>query len=277
MTLQWIPWVLILTNGHRVEDVEEVNFLQAPFNQLIPHANRTNSSSSLSVTLLASEILQVVHVPGEDREKQLAKLKKVLEPRTLKDVSSTAGIALAAAVLNLVDIIWMLPFLVTSAGFFNAFLFAAISQLWVNIVVVAHAYGGIALRKYNKDVDFTIGFLGLLVALVQYMQQDPQENETGEHGKEERNFERFSSGAFVALSALGTFDQILIYAPLLEDNLVTSIDIEIAILLASMVTLTMCFMASRIQPFLSMFEVIPAWLPALFVGSAALLEGLLEM
>ena len=36
----------------------EVNFLQAPFNQLIPHANRTNSSSSLSVTLLASEILQ---------------------------------------------------------------------------------------------------------------------------------------------------------------------------------------------------------------------------
>ena len=30
----------------------------------------------------------------------------------------------------------------TSAGFFNAFLFAAISQLWVNIVVVAHAYGG---------------------------------------------------------------------------------------------------------------------------------------
>ena len=34
-------------------------------------------------------------------------------------------------------------------------------------------------------------------------------------------------GAFVALSALGTFDQILIYAPLLEDNLVTSIDIEV--------------------------------------------------
>ena len=30
----------------------------------------------------------------------------------------------------------------TNAGFFNAFLFAAISQLWVNIVVVAHAYGG---------------------------------------------------------------------------------------------------------------------------------------
>jgi len=265
-----------------VEDVtvEEVNFLQAPVNQLLPHpVNHTNSSSSVSVTLLASEILQVVHVP-EDREKQLSKLKNALGASPLRDVTSTAGIAVAAAVLNLVDIIWMLPFLVTSAGFFNAFLFAAISQLWVNIVVVAHAYGGIALRKYNEDVDFTIGCLGLLVALVQYMQeprQDHRENETGENGKDERNFERFTSGAFVALSALGTFDQILIYAPLLEDNLVTSIDIEIAILLASMVTLTMCFMASRIQQFLEMFEVIPAWLPALFVGCAALLEGLLEM
>ena len=40
----------------------EVNFLQAPFNQLIPHANRTNSSSSLSATLLASEILQAQRV-----------------------------------------------------------------------------------------------------------------------------------------------------------------------------------------------------------------------
>lgn len=272
MRLQWIPWVLILTNGHRVEEVEEVNFLQAPLH-LLP---TSNSSSSVSVTFLASEILQVVHVPGEDRQNKLTKLKQVLHSKALKDVTSTAGIALAAAVLNLVDVIWMLPFLVTSAGLFNAFLFAAISQFWVNIVVVAHATGGLALRKYNGDVDFTIGFLGLLIALFQFMQEDRQEN--GENGsKDDQNFDRFTSGAFVAITALGTFDQVLIYAPLLEDNLVTSIDIEIAILLASIVTVSLCFMASRIQRFLCILAVIPAWLPALFVSIAAVLEGLFEM
>ena len=40
-------------------------------------------------------------------------------------------------------------------------------------------------------------------------------------------FLSLTGGAFVLLTALGTFDQVLIYAPLLEDNLVTSIDIEV--------------------------------------------------
>ena len=34
----------------------------------------------------------------------------------------------------------------TNAGLFNAFLFAAISQFWVNIVIVAHAAGGEVLK-----------------------------------------------------------------------------------------------------------------------------------
>lgn len=194
------------------------------------------------------------------------------------DAMSIAGIGVAASTLNLADVVWMLPFLVGTAGVCSAAFFAIISQLWATLVVCLYIGGGLEEWSNNRYVDYMIGVIALAFALMQLMQEnchcvkdrDVTDDESNKHPAE-----RFSLGAFALLTVVATFDQVLVYVPLLKREGVTCADLEVGILLATLVTFLICYIATKIPGVLNILKEIPIWLPALFVGVASICEGLL--
>lgn len=199
-------------------------------------------------------------------------------PKNMREEAlSVAGIGVAASSLNLADVVWMLPFLVGHAGVCSAAFFAIISQLWATLVVCLYIGGGLQEWSNNRYVDYMIGVIALAFALMQFMQEhchclkDPDVDGNSKRPPSER----FSLGAFALLTVVATFDQVLVYVPLLKREGVTCADLEIGILLATLVTFLICYIATRIPGILSILKEIPIWLPALFVGMASICEGLL--
>ncbi|CAK9054523.1 unnamed protein product [Durusdinium trenchii] len=226
-----------------------------------------------------------------------------LRSRGFQEFVSITGVGVAASTVNLLDVLWMLPFLVGAAGRWmpdvvvlvstkrrhpapkgalghtppglcNGAFFVIVSQLWATLVIVVDVIGGVSVEKPEIWVDFIVGVIAITFALHQLI----EERWKGEDEKSEPEdlSRRFGSGTFALLTVIGTFDQILIYAPLLTSHAVTASELEVGIFAASIVTLCVCFLASRIHFVWKALQVIPIWFPAFIVGLMAIIEACYE-
>lgn len=197
-----------------------------------------------------------------------------LRSRGFQEFVSITGVGVAASTVNLLDVLWMLPFLVGAAGLCNGAFFVIVSQLWATLVIVVDVIGGVSVEKPEIWVDFIVGVIAITFALHQLI----EERWKGEDEKSEPEdlSRRFGSGTFALLTVIGTFDQILIYAPLLTSHAVTASELEVGIFAASIVTLCVCFLASRIHFVWKALQVIPIWFPAFIVGLMAIIEACYE-
>eukprot|EP00913_Durusdinium_trenchii_P002914 g2701.t1 len=169
------------------------------------------------------------------------------------------------------------------SGLCNGAFFVIVSQLWATLVIVVDVIGGVSVEKPEIWVDFIVGVIAITFALHQLIEDwGPRRNDPerwkGEDEKSEPEdlSRRFGSGTFALLTVIGTFDQILIYAPLLTSHAVTASELEVGIFAASIVTLCVCFLASRIHFVWKALQVIPIWFPAFIVGLMAIIEACYE-
>ncbi|CAJ1392979.1 unnamed protein product [Effrenium voratum] len=141
--------------------------------------------------------------------------KLAIHAHPLGELFGVSGVALAASSVNLVDVVWLLPFLIIARGTLHAGIFIFISQLWVTLAIIAWSLGGGVLESQpgmERDADYILGSLILLYAVVMYVQE--------KHADVDCDYEsRFTTGTFILLTLAGTVDQILVYGPLLATEL----------------------------------------------------------
>ncbi|CAJ1392978.1 unnamed protein product [Effrenium voratum] len=197
--------------------------------------------------------------------------KLAIHAHPLGELFGVSGVALAASSVNLVDVVWLLPFLIIARGTLHAGIFIFISQLWVTLAIIAWSLGGGVLESQpgmERDADYILGSLILLYAVVMYVQE--------KHADVDCDYEsRFTTGTFILLTLAGTVDQILVYGPLLATESLSSWELELGILMASLITLGLALLTGKSSCIQSAVKALPLWLLLTFMGLAAMVEGML--
>eukprot|EP00930_Biecheleria_cincta_P027296 TRINITY_DN19177_c0_g2_i2.p1 TRINITY_DN19177_c0_g2~~TRINITY_DN19177_c0_g2_i2.p1 ORF type:complete len:371 (-),score=78.67 TRINITY_DN19177_c0_g2_i2:349-1302(-) len=214
-------------------------------------------------------------------------------------VAGILGASVALLGINVLDVVWVLPFLNDKVhGTFNTLFYLLVGQIFVFLsilfVVLRGASGGSAEHEQTvKTLDTMTAVLLVVYAMYCFYeevlsgQQQSQEtkamadspskklpeDEENEKQDEEEEHSKTSSvrpasvgssntsnTKFMVLVVLGSFDQVAVYVPVLTTGILTSLELEIGVLVSSFVAVALCFVIGQSSCMTRILAGIPMWL-----------------
>eukprot|EP00933_Yihiella_yeosuensis_P044560 TRINITY_DN39812_c0_g1_i1.p1 TRINITY_DN39812_c0_g1~~TRINITY_DN39812_c0_g1_i1.p1 ORF type:complete len:381 (-),score=67.74 TRINITY_DN39812_c0_g1_i1:447-1589(-) len=194
------------------------------------------------------------------------------------------GGMIATMTINLVDVVWIMPFIGHRDGLWNATFYMLVMALLVIVSIIINTSMKQYVAKFpaehaEKTIDLCTGFLLLLYAaylfLVSSMTDSeqlsqrihseaycaaPEDAAVADLKEPSSQNEKYTATRFALLLLIGSVDQVVVYVPLLESRSMTEFELTISALLSASMALVICFMLGKASIIANFIESIPLWL-----------------
>lgn len=209
------------------------------------------------------------------------------------------GASVALLGINLLDVVWVLPFLVDKAhGTFNILFYMLVGQIFVFLsilfVVLRGPSDGSAAHEHTVRILDTMTAVLLVVYGIYCFYEEvlagpeePQETKalTDSSSKKQPEEEKLpeeehskapavgsSNTKFMVLVVLGSFDQVAVYVPVLTTGILTSLELEIGVLVSTLLAVALCFVLGQSSCMTRILTGIPMWLIVAVLAVLAVLQ-----
>jgi hypothetical protein len=195
------------------------------------------------------------------------------------------GASVALLGINMLDVVWVLPFLVDKVhGMFNILFYMLVGQIFVFLsilfVVLRGPSDGSAAHEHTVKILDTMTAV-LLVVYAAYCfyeevlsgpEQSHEAKKLPEEGHSKASSVDSSNTKFMVLVVLGSFDQVAVYVPVLTTGILTSFELEIGVLVSTLVAVAVCFLIGQSPCMTQILTGIPMWLIVAVLAVLAVLQ-----
>lgn len=294
--------ILQLGGGRRLNSSAKPTF-SSPLQSQVDQSGWMKHTGHLTSDFLGPEELAFRKVPGRAKHvKRATEHFRVMfgHPRHREEqqpfcakVAGIIGASVALLGINLLDVVWVLPFLVDKVhGTFNILFYMLVGQIFVFLsilfVVLRGHSGGSAGHKHTVKILDTMT-AALLVAYAAYCfyeevlagREHDQETKALSDSSSKRLPEEeqckapsvdSSNRKFMVLVVLGSFDQVAVYVPLLTTGILTSFELEIGVLVSTLLAVLLCFLIGQSSCLTRVLAGIPMWLIVAVLAVLAVLQ-----
>jgi len=199
-----------------------------------------------------------------------------------------AGAMFATLSITLADTLWMIPYITSSVtGRWNSGFFMVMCQCLATLAVLLAACEGEGVRHHphmQLFIDVASALVLWAYAAYLYCEENlwntagieaPEATPERETSSKKRAGadEKYSRGSFVLLALLNSVDQVLVYVPLVSTKLVNAVELEVGVLVSSVLTISVCLLVAQVPLLENAVKAIPLWLLVALVGVGAMLGG----
>lgn len=195
-------------------------------------------------------------------------------------VAGVLGASVALLGINVLDVVWVLPYMVHKVhGTFNILFYMLVGQLFVVlsilfVIIRGPADGSAEHEHYVKILDTITAILLVVYAMYCFYEEvfsgpqksveNPNEgdfaNKVSEEEKDGNSSVDASNTKFMVLVVLGSFDQLAVYVPVLTTRILTSLELEIGVLVSTLLAVGLCFVIGQSSYIARLLSGIPMWL-----------------
>jgi len=213
-------------------------------------------------------------------------------------IAGLAGAALATLSINLVDVVWIMPFITSKVnGLKNSLIYIGVCQFFLLVSILIATLRSAATdghSEMSKLLDIVSAALLTAYSIYLVFEEiifagEPEKKEESEpEGTPEEIIEATKSSdksnplqvvsvQFFILSVLGSVDQVAVYVPVLSTKALSAFELEIGGIASTVFAVAVCRCLGEIDVIMRFAEAIPMWLIVVVLTVASYVQLLVDV